>query len=347
MCVSFRACSIAPFDCIRHPENGILWLPPLPIKIDRLPHGFAGGKMSEGGYTLPLRKLEQLLTAGVYLQAKREADRLLLSDDLDLLTRGQAERYACAASLNVREFYAAAKHGERAVALAEQLQEPDLLARAHYDLGVTYVHIGDSHMADHHLSTFLAMSDQLESDQDRYLAVAHYNSSRVCRQRRRYPEALAALATAESLFRKIGNDLLAVRCHQDIAWCHLLLGNPDQASPHLQEMEHYLQQHEDADLAADLLCEKALWYRLKGDLPTSAALCEEIFQPGRPGVRAHQLAEAAWIMGENMLAVGRIQEAQIFANMALEHAVKDGWPMGMNLACDLRRRLLDKTATGA
>jgi tetratricopeptide (TPR) repeat protein len=296
---------------------------------------------------VPLRRLEQLLAAGVYLQAKREADRLLLMDDLDLRMRGWAERGACVASLHLHQYYAAAKHGERALNLAEQAGDPDLMARAHYDLGVVYVHIGDSRLAEEHLRTFLAMADQLESDRERHVAVAYYNLSRVFRQRRNHADAIAELKRAGALFQQIGNRWLAVRCHQDIAWCVLMDKQPDEATPHLAEMEAYLQEHADDGLAADLLCEQALWHQLKGNVATSMVLCEEVFQPGRAGVSDHHMAEAAWIMGENMLLVGHFQEAQVFANMALEHAVKDGWPLGMNLACDLRRRLLEQTIPGA
>lgn len=296
---------------------------------------------------MPLRKLEQFLTDGLYLQAKREADRLLLMDDLDLAQRCQVELGACKAAVYLTEVYAAAKHGERALALAEQLRNQKLIATAHYKLGIAYVHVGDSFMAEEHLKTFLGMAGSAGDAEQLRIAKANYNMSRVLRQRRDYKGAISSLAAAEPLFTAKGEHRLAAICHLDIAWCLLMAGEPDPASPHLTALESYLKSHDDPVLAADLLCGRALYFRLKGDLLASANLCEEVFQPGRLGVTDHQLSEAAWIMGENMLQLGRPQEAQIFANMALEHAVKTKWPLGMNLACNLRKRLLSQTAAGA
>lgn len=296
---------------------------------------------------MPLERMEQLLATGQHLQAKREAMRLLLTGELSIPNRSKAERIACVASLYLREYYAAAKHAERALSLAERAANPELLALAHYDLGISYVHVGDAFMAEEHLCTFLSFAGAIAAGAERYIATAHLHRAQAFRQRRKYQEALQSLHIAEPLFRQIDRHDLAIQCHLDLAWCHLLRQDPSAADPHLYAVQAYIERQANAQLAADLLCKRALWHRLQGDLAAASALCQDLFTPGRPGVTDHQLAEAAWIMGENLLDAGRLHEAQIFADMALEHAVRDASPSGMTHACDLRRRLAQRCAVKA
>lgn len=289
---------------------------------------------------MPLNKLEQLINAGFYLQAKREAERLLLGwDTATPSQRGRIEWSACVASLYLNELYAAAKHGERAVQLAQEAQDSELLAHAHYDLGITYVHVGDTHLASQHLLTFLGMSEQMGADQKRCIAAAKFNLARVHRQRREYGTAAQLLREAAALFNLVGSARPAASCELDLAWMHLLLERPAESLPHIEAADAYASAYSDAVMAADLRCARAMYCQLTGDLPQSVSLCETVFQPGQEGITDHQLAEAAWIMGTNAVLMGRLQEAQIFANMATEYAIKFGWPLGMNLACDLRRRI--------
>lgn len=295
---------------------------------------------------MPLGKLDQLLGAGAYLQVRKEADRLLLEGGLSVQEEGAVLRMACRASLSLADFYAAAKLGERALERAREAGDLNTLGNAHFDLGVAYTHIGDTHLAEQNLDAFLTLLPQMEGAESRE-GKAFFNLAIIHRQRKQWHTAVQTLERAAILFERHGQKMERARCALDTAWCYLMLGTSAMAAPHLAQVEEYVSRFEDEDLATDLICEKALYYRLEGEIATSSQLCQEVFTPGRPGVTSHHLGEAAWIMGENALDLGRIEEANIFANMALDHAARDTWPSLMNLACDLRRRIAARTAAGA
>lgn len=299
-----------------------------------------------GGSEVPLVKLEQLLGAGAYLQVRREADRLLLEGNLSVREEGLVYRTACRACLSLAEYYAAAKLGERAVERANEAGDSMTLGRAHFDLGSAYLYIGDTYGAEQNLEAFLSLLPSL-TGLERWEGMAHYNMSHVHRQRKQWPNAIVALHRAAGLFERTGQKAESAQVALDLAWCHLMLGEPTFAAPHLAALEEYLRTHHDDGLSADLICEKALYYRLEGDIPTSTRLCQEIFMPGRQGVTPKHLGEATWVMGENALDLGRMEEASLFANMSLDHAARDNYPTLMNLVCDLRRRIASRMAAGA
>lgn len=299
-----------------------------------------------GGSELPLMKLEQLLGAGAYLQVRREADRLLLEGNLSVGEQGEVYRMACRACLSLAEYYAAAKLGERAIERAKEAGDTMTLGRAHFDLGSAYLYIGDVHGAEQNLEAFLGLLPNL-TGLEQLKGKAHYNMSHVHRQRKRWQTAIEALGRAGALFEQHGQQAEGAQVSLDLAWCYLMLGTASLAEPHLAQVEEHLSKHRDHGLAADLICEKALYHRLEGNIATSSHLCQEIFMPGRQGVTPKHLGEATWIMGENALEVGRLEEASLFANMALDHASHDNYPTLMNLACDLRRRIATRTAAGA
>ncbi|MFZ5823529.1 MAG: tetratricopeptide repeat protein [Bacillota bacterium] len=291
-------------------------------------------------------KLEQLLGAGAYLQVRREADRLLLEGNLSVREEGSVYRMACRACLSLSEYYAAAKLGERAVERAKEAGDELTLGKAHFDLGSAYLYIGDAYGAEQNLESFLALLPSL-TGLERWEGMAHYNMSHVHRQRKQWAKAVVALQQAAELFERRDQKFERAQVALDLAWCHLMLGETALAAPHLTRLEEHLRTHHDDALSADLICEKALYYRLEGDISTSTRLCQEIFMPGRQGVTPKHLGEATWVMGENALDLGRIEEASLFANMALDHAARDNYPTLMNLACDLRRRIATHLAAGA
>lgn len=285
-----------------------------------------------------MSKVEQFLAAGAFLQARREAERLLLGGELAPRDQGRAYRLACRACLSLQELFAAAKFGERAVERARGTHDQETLGKAHFDLGCAYTQIGDTHLAAEHLEAFLTLLPQL-TGVERWEGLAYYNLSVVHRQRKQWSTAIQLLEQADWLFRKHAQLPEQAQVALDLAWCHLMLGDPAKAAPYLESVEVHLSHHPDDRLSADLICERALYFRLKGDLPAATELCRALFTPKRQGVGDHQLAEASWIMGENALDLGRRSEAAIFADLALNHAVKANWPSLMNLACDLRRRI--------
>lgn len=299
-----------------------------------------------GGSDLPLEKLTELLKAGAYLQVRREADRLRLEGNLSVRDQGFVMRMACRACLYLADYYAAAKLGEQAVERAREANDTNTLGMAHFDLGVAYTHIGETYGAEQHLESFLSLYPRM-TEAGAWEGKAYFNLSIVHRQRKQWHTAIEMLEKAASVFELTGQEMERARCALDTAWCYLMLGASSMAAPHLAHVEEHLQANPDHTLAADLICEKALYYRLEGNIATSSNLCQEIFMPGRQGVTSHHLGEAAWVMGENALDLGRMEEANLFVNMALDHAARDNWPSLMNLACDLRRRIVTRMAAGA
>lgn len=260
--------------------------------------------------------------------------------------QGVALRMACRACLSLQDYYAAAKLGERAIERAKESGDTDTLGRAHFYVGCAYTYIGDTYAAEENLQTFLSLYSMMTGVQ-RWEGTAHYNLSIVHRQRKQWNTAIQTLEQATALFELHGQKRERAQAALDTAWCYLMQGASHLAAPYLTQVEEYVEAHPDDSLSADLICEKALYFRLEGDIAKSSNLCQEIFMPGRQGVTSHHLGEAAWIMGENALDLGRIEEANLFVNMALDHAARDNWPSLMNLAGDLRRRIASRMASGA
>lgn len=293
-----------------------------------------------------VRKLEHLFVAGGYLQVRREANRLLLEGKLSVHEQGIVLRLAGRACLQLGEYYAAAKLSERATERAHEVQDVELLCKARFDLGYAYLYIGDPYGAEENLHAALSLLKKMAGLRH-WEPMIHYNLSAVHQQRRQWHTAVEALERAARLFEEFGQRAERTQCDLDLAWCYLMLGVSSLAAPHLAKIEEHLSHHLDDMLSADLICQRALYYRLEGDIARSSHLCQEIFVPGRKGVTAKQLGEATWIMGENSLDLGRFDEANLFVNMALDHATRDNYPILMNLACDLRRRIASRAAIGA
>lgn len=289
--------------------------------------------------------LQTLLRGAAYLQVRREADRLLLDGALTDRERGQVLRLACRAAAGLSDWYAAVHLGQQAIDLAALAGDTETLGRAHFDVGTASTHIGDTHAGEHHLQEFLRLSPGM-TGVELWEGMAHYNLSVICRQRWQWAEAIQVLDRAGALFERNGQTAGCAQVSLDMAWCHCMLGDAGSARPHLAQLEEYLGTHHDDTLAADLLCARALLTRVEGDLAGSTRTCIEVFLPNRPGVTAHHLGEAAWIMGENALDLGRTEEAMAFASVALDYAARDNWPSLMNLAGDLRRRIASLTTTG-
>ena len=210
-------------------------------------------------------------------------------------------------------------------------------------MGVGIVHLGDTHLAGRYLNEFLRRPFLVVGEK-RCIAAAKVYLSLVARQRRDHSMAVPLLAQAAKEFRALGLTQQAVICEKDLAWVRLMDNQLVEAAPHLKAVKTYVKANpDDHDTRADYLALEALNRFCMNDLLGVAALCEEIFTPGRPGVTDLHLAEAGWLMDECMLQVNRYEEAKIFANLAVNHAMASKWVLGINLASSLRRRVLEQT----
>lgn len=287
---------------------------------------------------MPLEKLRQHLERGEYVQARREAERLIHVGDLSGSTLVQAYRGAALANFYLQDVFAAAKLGEKAVELAGSLGDWELIGKTRSDLGTIYSKLGDSHLAREYLLSFLVDLDRYP-DLRRSEAAVHHNLGLVYRQRKEYENSLTSHHMAATLFERQGDHRLKVDAIRGVIWCLLTMGDPVAAWPYIEQVSAYVRDHQDEMLSASLLTDLAQYYRLIGDIKTSMDFCEEALVPGRPGVDDHILATASVIAGENALDVGQRREAGMFAGFALDYALKAKHPLLMNRASSLRRRI--------
>jgi tetratricopeptide (TPR) repeat protein len=291
-----------------------------------------------GGFELPLAKLRQLLEAGAYLLARREADRLLVGD-LSAAEQGMVLYLASSAALSLRDLFAAIRLGERAIAKAQEAGDRTAQSGAHLTVGQAYALIGDPGVAEQHLEAFLAIRP---AEMARWDGLAHQALARAYLQQRAYPAAIERLERAVELHQAWGQLGDRARAAIDLARCYLAVGAPSLAASHLDWVGHYLSDSPSPELTADLLCCRALQARLEGDIAESARLCQELFVPDRPGVTSHHVGEAAWIMGENALGMAHLEEAHLFAEWAMEHAMRVNSPNLMNRILLLKRRIAEQ-----
>jgi len=290
---------------------------------------------------LPLARLTHFLSAGAYLQARREADRLIKGGDLAVADEARTWLLACRVALSMRDPFGAARSGERALELALAGGSEPEIAEVHFFLGSAYAEVGDAGQAERHLQAFLGVLPRMDALAG-YAAKAYAGLGGAYRQRREWGRAAQALTAAGMRFTLDGNPGEAARCAVSEAWCHLMAGDLPRAGACLGAVDAHLGWVHDNPLAVDALCHRALAARLSGQLGTSTALCEEVFAPARPGVQPNHLAMAAWVAGENALDLACEEQARTFVDLALRHATTANRPDLMNLAGGLRRRILTR-----
>lgn len=294
----------------------------------------------QGGDRLPFTELKRLLERGEYVRAKREAEWLIHSGELIGPDLARAYRGGAVAHYMLTELFAAVKMAERALAIATEARHHEEVGRALYDLGEYYLKVGDYHLALERLTSFLlTMPDapELRSLE----AKAQHNLGLIYRARREWSKAVTAHQAAARLHGENGAERAALESIRGVAWCYLQQEEPTAALPYIEEVQVRLTNLPDEhQLSASLLTDLALYHRQVGNTALSIEYCHEVLVPGRPGVDEHLKATAYVIAGENAMDQGRPTEADLFANLALEEALKAQHPFLMNRVNDLRRRLL-------
>lgn len=293
---------------------------------------------------MPFTELKRLLDRGEYVRAKREAEWLIHSGDLSGPELARAHRGGALAHYMLKELFAATKLAERALEIALEVGHNDEMGRALYDLGEYYLVIGDYHLALDRLTQFLSV--MLQTPSLRSLeAKAHHNLGLIYRARRDWAHAIEEHRLAARLHAEAGNERLALESIRGIAWCYLQQQQPAAALPYIEEVQQRLAGlPEEHQLTASLLTDLALYHYQVGNATLSVEYCHEVLVPGRPGVDEHLRATAYVIAGENAMDQGRTAEADLFASLALDEALKAQHPFLMNRVNDLRRRLLQAQA---
>jgi tetratricopeptide (TPR) repeat protein len=296
---------------------------------------------------LPLTKLRQHLAQGEYVQARREAERLIQVGELVGEHLVLAYRGASLAHYHLQEVFAAIKLGERALELAQCLGSWELIGKSRYSLGEFYLTLGDYPMAYEFVMGFLSDLDRYPTLDKSLEAWAHHKLGLIFRFRTQYQKSLASHHVAAGLHQRNGDVHAVVEALRGVVWCHLKMGEPHEAWPYIQQVSKLLQEHPHDRLLANLLNDMAYYYQQIGDLKTSMNYCAEALVPGRPGVNDQILATACVIAGENALALNRREEARIFANLADEFALRAKHPTLMNRAVSLRRSLYELDSASA
>lgn len=291
-------------------------------------------------------KLRQHLHRGEYLQARREAERLiqmgeLVGEDLVLAYKG-----AAMANYYLQNVFAAVKLGEKALDIAQKQGSWYLIGKCRYDLGEFYLTIGDYHQAFGYLMQFLTDTSSYPSLEE-YEAWAHHKLGLIYRYRWLYRDSLASHHLALSLHQRRGDLRAAMEALRGLIWTHLKLGEPHEAWPYIQQINVYLQGHHDDHLAAGLLNDLAYYYQQVGEFKESMSYCAEAMVPGRPGVTDKILATACIIAAENAVALDHGEEARIFTNLGEEYALRANQPALMNRAADLRRLMHELDSASA
>lgn len=289
---------------------------------------------------MPFTELKRLLERGEYVRAKREAEWLIHSGELIGPDLARAYRGGAIAHYMLGELFAAAKLAERALAIATEAAHDEERGKALYDLGEYYLLIGDYHLALERLSAFLELLAVIPPLAP-LEAKAQHNLGLIHRARREWAQAITAHLEAARRHTADGSERWALESIRGVAWCYLQQEQPASALPYIEEVQRRVAGlPEEHQLIASLLTDLALYHRQVGNATLSVEYCHEVLVPGRPGVDVHLRATAYVIAGENALDQGRTTDADLFANLAMEEALKAQHPFLMNRANDLRRRLM-------
>lgn len=255
--------------------------------------------------------------------------------------RASAFARAATASVELREFYGASRQAEAGLWLALAANDAPVIADLHFLLGQVSIWIGDMAKAEDNLLAFLAITEDIVADMDPRLGMARYNLGLVFGQYKRFVDARDCFVAAIPPLLAASLPANAARAHLDAARAEMYLDDLLAAEEHIALAIQILNAHHDAVVETHLLCYQAQLQHLAGDVEESDNSCRAVFQPDRHGVTDQHRGEAAWIMGENALASGRVSEAQLFAELAIKYATQFMYPWLINQAINLRNRVTE------
>jgi tetratricopeptide (TPR) repeat protein len=249
----------------------------------------------------------------------------------------EVARAGAGAAMALQEFHVAARFAEQERLWALATGDPDSQALAAYHHGTALLYLGDAPAAVAHLQEFMAAGDRPALA--RYRGAALFNLGACLLQQRTYPEAVRQFLASHDACQAQGDHVGTARALLEAAWAELLEGKIEPAGYRLEQAAAILAQHPDDHLTAVRLVHQAYCHYRSSEYGPAARLCEEVLAPGRTGVTAHQLSEAAWIAGECALVQGNLTAARHLAALALDEAIRANWPGLMNRANDLRMRV--------
>jgi tetratricopeptide (TPR) repeat protein len=297
--------------------------------------------VERGRFTLAVDRLQTLVATGQFLAAYREVERMVMDPAIDPSLKAKLFIIGVRAAAGLREVYTAAKMAEKAVEAAELGSDWDDIGNARLYSALIYREIGDTAQALRFFQLFFQYLDRYPALQTK-TAHAYYNLGLTHQQCREYDKALHAYELATEDFKQQQNERGILFTLQNMAWTLLLQRRIKEAEPVLSEAEVLSTRLEIPKYQVSQLVVAALYARLTANANRAVALCEEIFQPGRQGKSERHCAEAAWIMASITLEANRLQEAAIFADLAMSYALQAKEPHVMNLASEVRQQVLTR-----
>jgi tetratricopeptide (TPR) repeat protein len=289
-----------------------------------------------------LNQLQQRKAAGEYGAVVRLAQELLANPE-GLSDRQSIDvaRAGASAAIALEQVHLARQFADIERTWADGLADPVLVAVAAFHQGTAYLHVGDTHLALEHLRTFQQADMPGRPELDKYRGPFWFNLALGLISARDYSAAADALRAGREAYIQQGNHSRVIECNLEAAWCELSAGRPEPAGAYLEAAGTLLQEHPDDKHQATALAYWGLYHLNTGNVPRALEACQEVMLPGRKGITALHLTDAAWVSGECCLRLGHLHEARFFAAMALDKAMEARWMPAANRANDLRRRIVE------
>lgn len=279
-------------------------------------------------------QLEEHVRRGEFLLAVTEAERLRMLPDLSYREQGRLFRLYGRARGQSGDPFGALKALEMAIPHALKAKDWDCLGMARAELGVAWLHVGDTANALEYLQAYLLDLEKYDRAKGFYGDV-HYNLGLTYRRRRDPERALYHYREAVEWLTFRGYVLQAGETHQNIAWLHCLEGDTEAAEAELALAETFADVCGPTFKVEQLVC-RALLHWVRRDIKAALELSREILHPRRQVCTDLQKAHACWIAGTAAAAVWNLPDAQFFAEQAAKYAIKAKDTSAMNQACALK-----------
>lgn len=292
------------------------------------------------GVNALLAKLDRYLARSQWDQAKKAAEELLLLPAGALTERQLAKVYwGCGRACTwLQEYYAAIPHLQMAIRYGLQVRDWDTLGAARAQLGVVYVVTRQLDLANEMFANYYLDLPRYQ-EAKAYEGLVRYNNALALRRQGRHGEAAVAYRMALDRFIEKGRTRDAADCHQNLAWLYLLERKADEAFPHMECAQSFVEALPD-DYRVQMKVCWALLHYVRLEVGDAMELVCDVLYASQPGVTAHHQSEAAWIGGCIALDLGQLDVAALLARKAQGLALEAKEPELMDKAYDLVARVM-------
>jgi tetratricopeptide (TPR) repeat protein len=256
--------------------------------------------------------------------AESESNNAESATDTDTRARQAILSYAlCRSYSNLDKYGAALEPGQRAVFLAEEIRDYDLLGLALVELAEIQHRLPGVHwQAVHTLRRYFEGFERYRESARRHYLFAMYNLGVYLRAADDHEEALRQFVRAYEAAKARREVDLADRCRRNAVAQALHLHKLDQAEALIREGQLYVDSHPENDRAnASHLTHQAQLLYLKGDLDEAGATAIEAVL--RANGMPELVANALEVLHQIGRATGEIEGALAVAIVAKIQAEKD------------------------